>query len=172
MTQLARLVTELRILVGYLGEQSPAWWSSQFFSPNAAAFLAPVFARTLFLAQCQGVTAAAARLHDEHIGVGRSLHLFRLPEGLEQAVAATLTDNAFEAGIRPHLAGREQALARLAALGKLTPASEGPVSVGEMADVLDGEAERLFGIQLQHLAGLYVDAFGKGIKTFPYLREA
>ena len=130
-----------------------------------------MFARTLFLAQCQGVTAAAW-LHDEHIGVGRSLHLFRLPEGLEQAVAATLTDNAFEAGIRPHLVGREQALARLAALGKLTPASEGPVSVGEMADVLDGEAERLFGTQLQHLAGLYVDAFGKGIKTFPYFREA
>ena len=46
----ARIITELRILVGFLGEQTPAWWPSQFFSPNAAVFPSPVFSRTLFLA--------------------------------------------------------------------------------------------------------------------------
>ncbi|MCK2088625.1 BrxE family protein [Thauera aromatica] len=164
MIQNARFLTELRILVGYLGEQAPAWWLSRFFSPNAAAFLGPVFARTLFLAQCRGVTTAAARLHDEHIGIGRSFHLFRLPEGLEQVVAATLADPGFEAGIRPQLDGRDQALARLASLGTVTAAAEGPVSLGAMAE--DPAS------QLETIAGLYADAFSKGIQTFPYLREA
>lgn len=164
MTQDARIVSELRILVGYLGEQSPSWWPCQFFSPSAVPFLAPVFTRTLFQAQCQGVSAAAARVHDEHIGVGRSLHLFRLHEGLEQAVAAFLTDAAFKEAITPHLASRDLALARLTSLGTHAPASEGPVSVGDISDDLAS--------QLKAIAGLYADAFGKGIKTFPYLREA
>jgi hypothetical protein len=164
MTHDVRIITELRILVGFLGEQSPAWWPSQFFGQNAAAFLGPVFSRTLFLAQCQGATAAAARLHDEHIGVGRSVHLFRLPEGLEQGVANTLADAAFEAEVRSHLTGRDQALAKLTSLGTAMSATEGPVALGEMADQL--------ATQLKSIAGLYADAFSKGIKTFPYMREA
>ncbi len=164
MSQDARIVSELRILIGYLGEQSPPWWPCQFFSQNAKPFLTPIFTRTLFQAQYQGVSAAAARMHDEHIGVGRSLHLFRLPEGLEQAVAAILTDPQFELEITPHLASRDLALARLASFATHTQASEGPVSVGEISDDLAS--------QLKTIAGLYTDAFGKGIKTFPYLREA
>ena len=164
MDQDARTVTELRILIGYLGEQAPAWWSSQFFSPNAAAFLSPIFARTLFQAQCQGVTAAAARLHDEHIGVGRIYHLFRLPEGVEQAVVAMLADEVFASEMRPHLRGREQARERLAALGEPQNASEGPMALGALGDDLTSP--------LKAMAGLYLDAFSKGLKTFPYLREA
>lgn len=164
MDQDARTVTELRILIGYLGEQAPAWWSSQFFSPNAAAFLSPIFARTLFQAQCQGVTAAAARLHDEHIGVGRIYHVFRLPEGVEQAVVAMLADDVFASEMRPHLSSREQALERLAALGEPQNASEGPMVLGALGDDLTSP--------LKAMAGLYLDAFSKGLKTFPYLREA
>ncbi|WP_041446965.1 BrxE family protein [Thiocystis violascens] len=163
MNRDARTVTELRILIGYLGELAPAWWSSQFFSPNAAAFLSPIFARTLFHAQCQGVTAAAARLHDEHIGVGRIYHVFRLPESVEQAVAATLTDGGFESETRPHLSSREQALERLAMLSEQQNASEGPMALGALADDLTP--------QIKAMAGLYFDAFSKGLKTFPYLRE-
>lgn len=159
-----RSVAELRVLVGYLGEQAPAWWSSRFFGPQAAAFLAPVFARSRFLAQCQGVSAAAARLHDEFIGVGRALHLFRLPEVFEQAVASVLMDPQFEAQIEVHIASREQALARLQAIGRAARADEGPIVVGDWNDALDEV--------LKTIAGLYHDAFSKGIKTFPYLREA
>lgn len=159
-----RSVAELRVLVGYLGEQVPAWWSSRFFGPQAATFLAPVFDRSCFLAQCQGVSAAAARLHDEFIGVGRALHLFRLPEVFEQAVASTLMDPQFEAQIGAHIASREQALARLQAIGRAARADEGPIVVGDWNDSPD-EAWKT-------IAGLYHDAFGKGIKTFPYLREA
>jgi len=158
-----RSVAELRVLVGYLGEQAPAWWSSSFFGPQATAFLAPVFARSRFLAQCQGVSAAAARLHDEFIGVGRALHLFRLPEVFEQAVASVLMDPQFEAQIGVHIGSREQALARLHAIGRAARADEGPIVVGDWSDSLDGA--------LKTIAGLYYDAFAKEIKTFPYLRE-
>lgn len=163
MTQVARTIAELRILVGYLGELEPSWWPSQFFSPSAAAFLAPVFTRTLLTAQCQGVTAAAARLHDEHIGVGRIFHLFRMPQGIEQAIAAGLAFSGFAEEVRPYLAHRESALARLSVLGSQEIAPEGPVALGALAEDLDQ--------QLRTIAGLYYDAFDKGNKSFPYFRE-
>ena len=80
MNTIATTIAELRVLVGYLGEKGQAnWWGSEFFSATATAFLAPIFNRSLFLAQYQGATAAAAKVHDEAIGVGRIFHLFRLP---------------------------------------------------------------------------------------------
>lgn len=163
MTHEAKTAAELRVLVGYLGEQAPAWWSSQFFGTTATAFLTPVFSRSMFQAQCQGVTAAAARLHDEFIGHGRTLHLFRLPEVFEQSIAAALADPQFEAAAREVLRSKEQALVRLSALSSTVTAAEGPVVVGDWSDSLD-EA-------LKTIAGLYYDAFSKGIETFPYLRE-
>jgi hypothetical protein len=164
MTKVTRIITELRILIGYLGEQRCPWWTSQFFSPTAHTFLAPIFARTFFQAQCQGVTAAAARLHDEHIGIGRTFHLFRMPEGIEQAVAATLATSVFESEMRPYLANVEVALDRLNELTSQQSAPEGPVAVGAMMEDLNQ--------QLRRIAGLYYDAFSKGTKSFPYFREA
>jgi hypothetical protein len=35
----AKTIVELRVLVGYLGEQLRGWWQNQFSSPPAAAFL-------------------------------------------------------------------------------------------------------------------------------------
>lgn len=163
MTHEAKTAAELRVLVGYIGEQAPAWWSSQFFGTNATAFLTHVFSRSMFQAQCQGVTAAAARLHDEFIGHGRTLHLFRLPEVFEQSIAAVLADPQFEAEARELVSSKDHALARLSALSTTATAAEGPVVVGDWSDSLDGA--------LKTIAGLYYDAFAKGIKTFPYLRE-
>jgi len=161
----AQTIAELRVLVGYLGEQQPAWWPSQFFSPTAAAFLGPVFTRSTTLAQYQGVTAAAARKHEEHIGEGRTFHLFRLPEIFEQSAAGVFSDKAFESRVRTLVASRDQAVARLAELaGDSVTASEGPVVVGELADGL-GDA-------LKSCAALYLDAFNRGIQCFPFLREA
>ena len=83
----------LRAIVGYLGEQSQLnWWSSDFFAPTADAFLEPIFPRTMFQTQVAGVSAAAAQLHDEHIGVGNVFHLFRLPEEFEQSFHQRLHD--------------------------------------------------------------------------------
>lgn len=165
MKTIAKTTAELRILVGYLGEKSQAnWWCSEFFSTTATAFLAPIFNRTLFLAQYQGATAAAAKIHDEAIGVGQIYHLFRLPIGLEQASAEALSDADFARTVQARLANRELALARLAELaGKAEPASPGPVSLGQMSQDLKAE--------LQRAAGFYWAAFTSGIQTLPYVRE-
>lgn len=165
MNTLARTIAELRVLVGYLGEKGQTnWWCSEFFSATATAFLAPIFNRSLFLAQYNGATAAAAKVHDEAIGVGRIYHLFRLPIGLEQASADALNDAAFVQTLQTKLTNRELALARLAELAeKAESASAGPVSLGLMSQDLKAE--------LQRAAGFYCAAFSSGIQTFPYVRE-
>lgn len=165
MNTIATQIAELRVLVGFLGEKGQAnWWGSEFFSATAIAFLAPIFNRSLFLAQYQGVTAAASKAHDEAIGVGRIYHLFRLPIGLEQASADVLNDTAFVQTLQARLAKRELALARLAELAeKPKSISPGPVSLGEMSQDLK--------IELQRAAGFYCAAFTSGIQTLPYVRE-
>lgn len=165
MNEFAKNISELRVLVGYLGEKNQSnWWSSEFFSATATAFLAPIFNRSLFLAQYQGAAAAAAKVHDEAIGIGSIFHLFRLPIGLEQASADALNDAAFVQTVQASLANRELALTRLTELAeKAESASPGPVSVGQMSQDLK--------VELQRAAGLYCAAFTTGIQTFPYFRE-
>jgi len=165
MNAIATTIAELRVLIGYLGEKGQAnWWGSEFFSATATAFLAPIFNRSLFLAQYQGATAAAAKVHDEAIGVGRIYHLFRLPIGLEQASANVLNDAAFVQALQSRLANRELALGRLNELAENTEsASPGPISLGLMSQDLKAEFQRA--------AGFYCAAFTSGIQTFPYVRE-
>ena len=165
MNKQAIEITELRVLVGYLGEKGQAnWWGCEFFSDTADAFLMPIFNRSLFLAQYQGATAAAARVHDEAIGVGRIFHLFRLPIGLEQASAEALNDTAFVQVLQTRLSNRELALTRLTELAEnAESASPGPLSLGQMSQDLKA--------QLRRAAGLYFAAFTSGIQTFPYVRE-
>lgn len=166
MNTIATTIAELRALIGYLGERGQAnWWGSEFFSATATAFLTPIFNRSLFLAQYQGATAAAAKVHDEAIGVGRIYHLFRLPIGLEQASADAFNDAAFVQTVQAKLVNRELALARLIELAeKAEAALPGPVSLGQMSQELKAE--------LQRAAGFYCAAFTSGIQTFPYIREA
>ena len=165
MNSLSFKIAELRVLVGYLGEKEQAnWWTSEFLSNNAVTFLAPIFNRSLLLAQYHGVTAAAAKVHDEVIGVGRIFHLFRLPIGLEQASSDAFGDEAFVQRLQDQLANRELVKSRLAELG-IKPESvlPGPVSLGLMSKDLKAE--------LQRAAGFYCAAFTAGIQTFPYVRE-
>jgi hypothetical protein len=165
MIAIAKTIAELRVLVGYLGEKGQNnWWGSEFFSTTATAFLTPIFNRSLFLAQYNGAMAAAAKVHDEAIGVGRIYHLFRLPIGLEQASADALNEAAFVQTVQTKLASRELALTRLAELADKTEfASPGPVSLGHLSQDLKPE--------LQRAAGFYCAAFTSGIQTFPYVRE-
>jgi hypothetical protein len=165
MTTVFHLATEVRVLVGYLTEQHAAWLNSKFFGPRASAFLEPVFARTAFRAQCNGVTAAAVRVHEDAIGIGRTHHLFRLPEVLEQGVATTLSDASFVEQLRARLTSPDVALGRLEALATPGVAHEG-------AQVMTGDFVEGAEALLRALAGLYVDAFRKGIKAFPFVREA
>jgi hypothetical protein len=165
MNKISTTVAELRVLVAYLGEKNQAnWWGSEFYSANAAAFLAPIFNRSLFQAQYQGGTAAAAKVHDEAIGIGRIYHLFRLPIGYEQAAGDIANDEAFKLSLQTHLQNFELALTRLGQL-VLTPelAAAGPMKVGDMG-------EDLLPL-LQKMASIYHSAFSSQVKTFPYIRE-
>ena len=165
MNAIATTIAELRVLIAYLGEKDQAnWWGCEFFNATATAFLAPIFNRSLFLAQYQGATAAAAKVHDEAIGVGRIYHLFRLPIRLEQASADALNDTAFVQTVQTKLVNRELALTRLAEFAiTAESASPGPVSLGLMSQDLKAE--------LQRAAGFYWAAFTFGIQTLPYVRE-
>ena len=165
MNQNGTIIAELRVLVGYLGEKNQGnWWCSEFFSTTATAFLAPIFNRSLFLAQYYGATAAAAKVHDEAIGVGQIYHLFRLPIGLEQAAAETLNDSAFVQTMQTRLVDRELALTRLTELAeKAENVSPGPLALGQMSED--------FKTALQRAAGFYCAAFTREIQTFPFIRE-
>ena len=87
--QLAEDLAVMRMAAAAAGEDKGlAWWCSTFCGSMSGACLAPIFPKTVSLAALTGVPAAACSVHDEHIG--RVFHLFRLPEGLEQAVSEVL----------------------------------------------------------------------------------
>jgi hypothetical protein len=166
METIHKQIAELRILVGFLGEKNQAnWWSSDFLNETGSSFLAPIFNNSLFLAQFNGVTAAAAKIHDADIGVGYIYHLFRLPISLEQASAEAFHDKLFTQTLKDNLSSQGLALARLANLAtKLEIALPGPQSLGLMKDDLS--------LQLKSAAGIYLSAFTIGIKSFPYFQES
>ncbi len=162
-------IARLQMIVGYLGEKGQHnWWSSEFFSANAPAFLNPVFGKTATLAQYHGVKEAARRVHDEHIGVGRVFHLFRLPESIEQAVFEVLQDSAITDALRRDIESQDSAAAALQALcvDKTVDSSsslqEGPVQIGAVSDL---EGTRW----LPDAARCYQAAFNAGSRSFPYL---
>ena len=153
-------IVGLRLAVGVLGEQEQAaWWPSSFLGRHAQAFLNPIFGSKTRMAQYNGVTEAACRVHDERIGVGRVFQLYRLPETIEQRIA-----NAFQAGSLPEEVARcfeatEAAESILTGLAKGPAASKpGPVRLGgtDMINSPDGVA-----------AATYRAAFHAGIKCYP-----
>jgi hypothetical protein len=136
-TLLEQLVT-LRTVVGYLGERDQyGWWQSSFFAPGSQAFLAPMFGRTQLLAQCNGVTRAAAVVHDERIGVGNVYHLFRLPEDIEQALHRSLHGQELSTTISALCASKEAAFDYLLKEARaLSNRGIGPTSVGAIRSIL------------------------------------
>jgi len=160
-------IARLRIIVGYLGEKAQHnWWSSEFFSATAPAFLNPVFAKTASLAQYHGVKEAARRVHDEHIGIGRVFHLFRLPESIEQAIFDVLQDREIRDALLKDVDSQDSATAALRAFADSAgPLQEGPVQVGAVSDI---EGTRW----LSNAAGFYDQAFSAGSRCFPYLTDS
>jgi hypothetical protein len=157
-------ITRLRVIVGYLGEKAQFdWWPSGFFTPSSAAFLNPVFARTAPLAQYHGVKEAARRVHDEHIGIGRVFHLYRLPETLEQSLFELLQEPAAAVAAHPVLVSQAAALDALQSFFNTASAGqEGPVQIGTAVD-LEGDA------WLGAAAHCYHAAFTQGTRSYPYL---
>ena len=161
-TQLEQL-TILRSVIGYLGERDQyAWWQSSFFGPGRASFLAPVFGRTQLLAQCIGVTRAAALIHDERIGVGDVYHLFRLPEEFEQGIHRLLQASQFCARLAALTASKDAAQAHLRATAIMSgkPAA-GPVLVSNATELPRPET-------LHALAAHYLHGFTNRTPAYPY----
>lgn len=159
-------IARLRIIVGFLGEKGQHnWWESDFFSITAAAFLNPVFNKTVELAQYHGVKEAARRVHDEHIGVGRVFHLFRLPESTEQALFEFIR---YSPVMDALIKGTESPEAALSALHDIADSSgalrEGPVQIGTVADLESSG-------WLSQVAQCYEVAFNSGSRSFPYLAD-
>lgn len=155
----------LRIAVGLLGEQvQPRWWTSSFCGANGKAFLAPVFPRTQVLAQLHGVSAAAALVHDDHIGVGNAFHLFRLPEDLEQEIHGVASGEAVgEISDVMHSADSAMQFIKNSA-ARVCKDAVGPVKVGQMTSLREASSWR-------DVAAFYLSAFEGHKETFPFFSD-
>lgn len=155
---------KLRLIVGYLGEQPGySWWSTAFFEPASRMFLMPVFPKTSLLAQYTGIVEAARKLHDEHLS-GGSFHLFRQPEIIEQDLYKLMKNQGADAELSQALKTKEAALQALQSMATQTTISEGPLRIGRMKDGNSMESLKL-------LAGAYLGAFTKNLRSYPYWAE-
>ena len=161
--EIIEAILRLRAAVGVLGEQGPAKrWPSAFFSPSSRAFLSPLFPRTLVLSQLRGVIAAAARVHDERIGVGEVFHLFRLPEELEQATqqfVSTPQGSSLVASSSADVASASALLQQLA--GGQSLQTVGPVRIGSPKE-LDAIST------WQRVAAAYSSGFRNEAEVYPF----
>jgi len=149
-----------------LGEQDQfGWWQSTFSGPGSVNFLTPVFTRTHMLAQCTGTAIAAARMHDERIGVGNVYHLFRLPEALEIGIRRVLLDEATIKQLGYLVADRTAALHFLNSMAKgKRVAGVGPTHIAGVRDLRSPS-------QWTAVAGLYAHGFQTSTETLPYFAD-
>ena len=156
-----------RIVIGYLGEREQlGWWQSSFFTNGSDSFFSPVFARTQFLAQYNGVSHAARLVHDERIGVGHVYHLFRLPEDMEQRIHNILHSSELERAIRKIVSSKETAISYLR-----TSSSEGH-GIKAMGPTRVGGTKNMNDIKLWSLAfGMYLHACENRLEIFPYISD-
>ena len=153
-------LTQLRCVVGYLGEKDQfGWWQSSFYSSQIGSFLTPVFPRTTQLAKYRGVSAAAQLVHDELVGKG-SYHMYRLPFMWERSAAEVA--NGLD--VSEFVSSSEAALHRLRELSDAGESREGPVTLGDFSD--DFLEQFIAGA-----AGHYLRAFESDYRTYPYLRD-
>ena len=103
--------------------------------------------------------------HDKRIGVGQVLHLFRLPEDLEQSLHRVLSDPVTVRKIGQLVSTVESAMTGLKELGApKAKASAGPVHVGDLHALRDHATWR-------NVAAIYADAFDTKRQSFPYFAD-
>lgn len=163
-TQIINKLTQLRYVVGFLGEKSQfSWWPSNFLNASTKKMLEFTFPRTAYLAQYEAVSAAAARIHDESIGVGKSFHLFRLPEFIEKTLVDELKNGNGEE-CESLITSKEKALGVLTELSSSASLSgEGPINVGQ---VKSSQWEQ----SISNIASAYLQAFNHNKKAYPYFQ--
>jgi hypothetical protein len=158
-----QLLLKIRLLVMVLGQKDAAdWWSCSFLSSAGGRFLASPFPRSAFWAACHASSIAAARHHDERIGTGGTVHLFRLGQEIE----IQLRDKVLRDGWRPDF---EPSATREILLGHLKEIAQLPDKAPAAGPVRVSDRSRFVGSKmLSQVAGLYVAAFEKGIQVLPY----
>jgi hypothetical protein len=163
MIESRRKLLHLRLLVGYLGEDSEhRWWRTAFFEKASESFLGPVFSKTMYSARYHGVVEAARLVHDANLSVG-SYHLFRLPEEVEQDLNGLLQDSELIGYIMNSVTTTDAAKAFLAEMANgARTGSVGPVAIGQIANLQSDDILRSF-------ASVYLEAFSGNIRAYPYL---
>ena len=157
-------ITAIRLCVGLLGEVGLySWWPSSFFSATSIAFLTPVFSRTCFSAQYYGVKEAATIIHDEHIGVGKSVfHLFRLPEIHEIEMHNLLENPETVHETQQVVSNKNTAQQFLQDYSESSDVKEfGPIRLGDTKKISNRSTWK-------KIARYYAEAFKKKNKIFPY----
>lgn len=157
-------IIRLRMAIGLLGEKDHGnWWPSLWSSPNAMAFLSPIYGERTEAARYQGLVETARLVHDSRIGVGLAFHLFRLPEVLERRMHDEIvSENAMSA--TGAVLKKDDAEALLSEVAKPVDARPGPIRVGSSADLEKAAWTK-------SLAGHYLAAFRGSYQTFPYFSE-
>ena len=156
----------LRYAVGFLGEKAQYnWWGSSFLTSSTKKMLAFTFPRTAYVAQYEALNSAAARKHDDSIGLGKSYHLFRLPEYIEKNLVTELKSTEDSNYFESKIPNKEAALDTLVDLAVTASVSgEGAVYVGSMTD---DDMDSL----LAKVSSAYLQAFNEGKKAFPYFQR-
>ena len=165
-TDLIERIAQYRCQIGYLGEREQfGWWQSSFFTQGSNSFLSPLFGRTQFLAQFNGVSRAAALIHDERVGIGNVYNLFRLPEDIEQGLHQVLHSSELEKKIREIIISKESAVNYLREQSKDTGSkSVGPTRVGNTKQLRSLK-------NWQSISALYLSAIEKSLEIFPYFSD-
>jgi hypothetical protein len=151
----------LRLQIAYAGEASkPCWWPTACLTAGAALDFKALFADAAPAVAWQLSSQAACQAHDKWLS-GMDYHLFRLPEGLEEAIYHTglqLSSSQAQA-----LMGQKEAL--LTSSEAAGTAATGPHRLGNSSDLIAGTA-------LPVLRACYAAAFAAGYQAFPYFTEA
>ena len=152
----------MRLLVGYLGEQTRAgWWNTSLLDGIGIRFLESTFPRTARLAALRSASDAACSVHDQALGRVNTYHLFRLPSGAEDHLENVIAHIDWSV-TWPLVSSRETAMESLKILADThIKAPEGPVQVGVQRRLLTSTA-------IKELAAHYHSAFTDGIRCFPY----
>ena len=113
------------------------------------------------MAQCNGVSHAAAIAHDESIGIGHVYHLFRLPEDMEQGIHQALLDSEVERVLQSVIELKAALVHLNQSAPEKKPSGEGPIHVGKISDMQNPDYWRI-------VAGYYWYAFQENLRIFPY----
>jgi len=157
-------IRDLRAVVAAIGERTdPPWWHTNMLTDLGLRVAGRVFPRTAVQAALKSVSVVAQHDHDQRVGWDR-YHLFRLPPEIERNLfpppADSLDIRYIEVPISADLTALITSLKGIAAL-KETIATEGPVKIGTVNDLNNGE-------WIPFCAAQYLASVETGVRCYPY----